>query len=51
MKLLAKHTSSAEIKNECSFTSISPYAFKACTEMELSVITFELTHGFSHSVL
>lgn len=46
MKLLAKHTTSAEIKNEYSFTS-----FMACTEMDLSVVTFELTHGFSHSML
>ena len=51
MKLVAKHTSSAEIKNECSFTSTSPYPFMACIRTVLSVITFELTHGFSHSVL
>ena len=51
MKLVAENTSSAEIKNEYSFTSTSPYAFMACTGMVLSVITFELTLGFSHSVL
>jgi len=50
VKLVAKHTSSAEIKNEYNFTSTSPYVFMTCAGTVLSV-TFELTHGFSHSVL
>ena len=50
MKLVAKHTSSAEIKNEYNFTFRSPCAFMTCAGTVLSV-TFELTHGFSHSVL
>jgi len=50
MDTLLTLPSSAEIKNEYNFIFRSPYAFMTCAGTVLRV-TFELTHGFSHSVL